>query len=67
MGPWSCQRGGLGGLPTALVVVCVRGMCSDLLLLSKLLEGAVGFLGFLHLPDHNLPQLHMCAVIFSPL
>ena len=30
-------------------------------------EVAVGFLVFLYLVVHNLPQLHMHAVIFSPI
>ena len=30
-------------------------------------EVAVGFLVFLYLVVHNLPKLHMNAVIFSPL
>ena len=47
MGPGVGPRGGLGGLPTPLLVLC-------------------GFLVFLYLV-HNLPQLCMHAVIFSPL
>ena len=41
------HRGGLGGLPTSLVVVYATGMDSTLLLV------------FLYLTIHNLPQLRM--------
>ena len=30
-------------------------------------EVAVGLFGFLYLAVHNLPQLHLHAVVFSPL
>ena len=67
---------GLNGLPTLLMVLGAGGMCSTLLLLPttapsvlvlSLSEVADGFRVFLCLVVHNLPQLQMHAVIFSPL
>ena len=67
---WGCEcvqgsgwSGGLGGLPTPLVVVCARGMHSA----PVSSEVTVGFLVFLYLIVLNLPQPRICAVIFSTL
>ena len=69
----SGQRGGLGDLPPlwwwcvleAHIVPCFCSRCPAFALSS--LEVAVGFLVFLYLLAHDLPQLPMHAVIFSPL
>ena len=67
MCPGIRPEGWLGGLLT-LLVVCARGMQSTLLLplLWALQKWQLGFLAFLYLV-HNLFQLCMHAVIFSPL
>ena len=68
-------EGWLSGLPTPLVVLSAGGMRSTLLLLLTpyfcswlFRSGSWGFffLVFLCLV-HNLPHLHMQAIIFSPL
>ena len=67
------QRGGLGGLPIPLVVLCSGDMQSTQLLISTscffswlLRSGSWVFLVFLSLVVHNLPQLgvHAFTVIF---
>ena len=70
----SGQRGGLDGLPTPLVVVSAGGTCLLSLLTPAFAPGSsevavIGcfFFFFFCLFFHNLPQLHMHAVIFSPL
>ena len=57
----------LGGLPTPLVVMCAGGMLSALLLLQALQKWKLGFLVFLYLTVHKLPQLRIHPAIFSPL
>ena len=59
--------GGLGGLPLFGGVECRRhAQCPGFAPSSS--EVAVGFFSvFLYLVAHNLPQLHMHEVIFSPL
>ena len=64
-GPGVGQRGGLGGLRTPYVVLCAGGMRGTLLVLLTPQKWQLGFLVFLYLVAHNLPQLHMHAVIFS--
>ena len=49
------------------VVLCAGGMRSALLLLLALQKWQLVFLVFLYLVIHNLPQLHMHTVIFSPV
>ena len=61
----SGRRGGLGGLPTPLVVLRAGGMRRTLLLLPALQKWQLGVLVSLYLVVHSLPQLHMHAVIFS--
>ena len=46
---------------------CVRDHAQDPAFAPQTPEVAVGFLVFLYLGIHNGPQLHMRAVIFSPL
>ena len=53
-------RGSLGGVPTPLVVLYPPFAPSSS-------EVAFGFLVFLHLLAHNLPQLCMHMVVCSPL
>ena len=60
------QRGGLGDLPTLLMVLNAGGMHRTLLLLPAPQEWQLDFLVFLHFV-HNLPQLIMGAIISSPL
>ena len=55
-------RGGLGGLPTPLVVY----VCSALLLLLALWKWQLGFLVCLYFIVQNLPQMRMHTDIFSP-
>lgn len=46
---------------------CVQGPCTVPCFGPNSSEVAVRFLVFLHLVVHNLPQLHIRIVIFSPL
>ena len=62
----SVQRGGLGGLPTPHGPVC-RAHARYPAFAPGSSEVAAGFFIFLYLVVHNLPQLHMHTVIFSPL
>ena len=48
------------------VALCAGGMRSTLLLLPALQKWQLDFLVSLYLVVHNLPQLGMHAVIFSP-
>ena len=52
-------RSGLHGLPTPLVVVNAGGHAQYSDFGPGSSEVAVGFLVFLHLIVHNLPELHM--------
>ena len=69
----SGRRAGLRVLPTPLVVLCARGMRSTLLLLltpfllSALQKWLLGFLVFLYLFVHNLPQLQHAHSYFQSL
>ena len=55
----------LADLPTHLVVVCAGARCHELPWLPALQKLQLGFFVFLYLLVHNLPQLHMHAVIQS--
>ena len=59
------QKFSLAGLP--LVVLYAGATCSTLPWLPALQKLQLGFFVFLYLLVHNLPQLHIHAVIFSPL
>ena len=69
--PWDCKeldsaeplKGGLGGLPTPLVVLCAGIMI--LLLVSQSGSWVLAFLYLLLI--HNLPRLCTYTVLFSPL
>ena len=61
------QRGGLGGLPTPLVVPCAGIMCRTLILLPAPQKWQLGFWSFCILLFINLPQPCMHTVISSPL
>ena len=63
-GQGSGQRGGLGGVPTPLVVLC-SGHAQYLLLF--LATRGSGSLVFSYLVSHNLPRLSMHAGLFSLL
>ena len=56
----------LGGLPTPLVVMCAGGVLSALLLLQALHKWKLGFLVFLYLTVHNLPQLLYTQLFLVP-
>ena len=62
----SGHRGGSGHLPTPLVVRGEGSKYRTLLLLPASRRGS-WFLAFLYCIVRNLPQLHMHAVIFSPV
>ena len=47
--------------------MCAGGMLSALLLLQALQKWKLGFLVFLYLTVHKLPQLRIHPAIFSPL
>ena len=69
----SGQRRGLGGLPNPSVVLCAGGMRSTLLLFltpcfcSWLFRSGSWVIWSLYLVVHDLPQLRMHTVTFSPL
>ena len=62
----SGQRGGLGGLSTPLVMLCA-GIILSTCFWSWHLRNGSWVLAVLYHVVHNLPQLSMHRVIFSPL
>ena len=63
------QRAGFSDLPTPVVVLCAGIVCSSLPCSQCLRNGRwfLPFLCSLLYAVHNLPQLHIHTVIFSPL